>query len=156
MFKDAMNQVMHIEDPREIGQNYQLFLPVMMNYPVRYIPEITSYCVVHNDSHSHSPKTFEQRIRILDVTHNTLNSIASRIKAKEQDREWLKSIIKEYDGKNRLSVLQQFRRNDGLTDIVYHLKRLGCYDWAARKMVLKIKYPFFKKVGDRIWKWKNR
>ena len=43
MFKDAMNNNMQIEVVREIGQNYQLFIPMLFNYPVRYIPSIVSY-----------------------------------------------------------------------------------------------------------------
>lgn len=156
MFKDSMPDELRIETPREIGQNYQLFIPIMIKYPVRYIEDILSYCVVHNDSHSHSRKTYEQKMHILDVATETLNSIANRLSTNDSDRNWFRSKVAEYDCKNRLDVMQHYRRSDGLDNVVALLKNLHSYDAAARKMVLKIKYPSIKRLGDRIWKWKNK
>ena len=156
MFRDSMPDPPHIETPREIGQNYQLFLPIMFRYPVSYIPDILGYYVVHNDSHSHTRKTFEQKMHIMDVANATLNSISDRIKVDDGERAWFKSKIAEYDCKNRLNVLQHYRRKDGLHQIIGKMRQMGCYDAAAKKMVLKIRYPFIKRLADSLWKRKNR
>ena len=156
MFKDAMKNVMHIEEPREIGQNYQMFIPIILNYPVNYIPEVTAYCVIHGDSHSHSKKSFEQKIHIQDVTTETLTSIAGRIKVDEADLKWFIHKIEEYDGKNRLEILQHHKRSDGLREIISELKNAGAYDSASRRIVLKIKYPFLKKISDCIWRLRRK
>ncbi|MBO4571262.1 MAG: glycosyltransferase family 2 protein [Bacteroidales bacterium] len=156
MLRDSMNGVMQIEAPREIGQNYQLYIPILFNYPVAYVPDILGYYVVHDNSHSHSKKTFEQKLHIQDVATETLKSIAGRIKADETDREWFLRKIEEYDGKNRLDILQHHRRSDGLKGIIDGLKSIGAYDKAARKMVLKIRYPFLKKISDRLWRLRRR
>ena len=156
MFKEAMNNNLIIEEVREIGQNYQLFIPIMYKYPVRYIPDVVSYCVVHNDSHSHSKKDFEQKIHILDVANSTLNSISDRIQIDANEKKWFKRKIAEYDCKNRLEVLQHHHRKESLSEIVRKLKNVGAYDSTARKMVLKIRYPFIKKMGDRLWRLRNK
>lgn len=156
MFKNAMNGVMHIEEVREIGQNYQLFLPILFNYPVIFIPEMLSFCVIHPDSHSHSQKSFGQMIHIQDVTNETLHHIADRIVISKEDKAWFKEKIAEYYFKNRLELLHHYHRKDGLVEIVSQLKQLDAYDISSRKKVLKIKYPFIKKMGDSLWKLKNR
>ena len=156
MFRDSMPNPLQIEAPREIGQNYQLFIPIMFKYPTYYIPDVLGYYVVHSDSHSHSRKTFEQKLHIQDVAMETLKSIANSIKADEADRKWLMRKIEEYDGKNRLEILQHHKRSDGLRGIISGLKNAGVYDSASRKMVLKIKYPFLKKIGDRLWRMRRR
>lgn len=156
MFRESMPETIQIETPREIGQNYQLFIPIMFKYPVKYLSDVLSYYVVHSDSHSHRRKTYEQRIHILDVSALTLNSIADRLCTGEEDIRWFKNKIEEYDCKNRLEVLQHCRRLDDLSEIVSRLKSVGCYDASVRKIVLKIKYPFAKKVGDRIWRLKYK
>ncbi len=156
MFRDSMPEPPHIETPREIGQNYQLFLPIMFRYPTAYFPDILGYYVVHNDSHSHSKKTFEQKLHIQDVAKETLNSISGRLKTDEGMRTWFKSKIEEYDCKNRLEILQHYQRKDGLPEIIDKLKSIDAYDSSARKMVLKIKYPVLKKWGDRLWRLRNK
>ena len=156
MFKEAMNNNLQIEEVREIGQNYQLFIPIIVKYPVNYIPEVVSYCVVHSDSHSRSKKTFEQKMHIMDVTKATLINISDRLPIDDMEHQWLNTKIVEYDCKNRLDVLQHYQRKDGLSGIIYELKQIGEYDSAARKLFLKIKYPIVKKVGDCIWKLRNK
>jgi glycosyltransferase involved in cell wall biosynthesis len=156
MFREAMNSPIHIEEVREIGQNYQLFIPIIFKYPVRYIPDILAYCVVHQDSHSHSRKSFEQKLHIQDVATQTLNSISDRLNVNENERIWFKSKITEYDCKARLEIHQHHRRKDQLRPLVKKMKQLGCYDSTARKMVLKIQYPFVKCVADFVWKRKKK
>lgn len=156
MFRASMPDTLQIETPREIGQNYQLFIPIMFNYPVKYVPDVLGYYVVHNDSHSRTRKTFDKKYHIQDVAKETLSSIADRLKTKEEEIEWFRSKIEEYDCKNRLEILQHHKRMDGLDEIVGKMKERGCYDAAAKKMVLKIKHPFIKKVGDTIWKIRNK
>ncbi len=156
MFRDAMPVPLQIETPREIGQNYQLFLPIIFKYPTRYVPDILGYYVVHKDSHSHTPKSFEQKLHSQDVATETLYHIADRLKVDENERTWFKGKIAEYDCRKRLEICQHHGKNEGLNGIIAQLKNMGCYDATAKRMVLKIKYPFLKKTSDFIWKLKNR
>lgn len=156
MFRDSMPDPPQIETPREIGQNYQLFLPIMFKYPTCYVPDMLGYYIVHQDSHSHARKTFEQRLHIQDVATATLGSIADRIKVDEQERSWFKAKIAEYDCKNRLDILQHHQRKEYLDEIVQKMKNNGCYDAQAQKMVLKIHYPVIKRISDRLWKLRNK
>lgn len=155
MFRASMPEPLQIETPRVIGQNYQLFLPIMFNYPVRYIPDILGYYVLHSDSHSHVKKTFEQKLIIQNVIKDTLYSIAGRLKTDEEEVEWFKSKIDEYDCKNRLNILQHHQRRDGLRGIINRMKEIKCYDAVAKRMVLKIRYPAIKRISDLIWKARN-
>ena len=156
MFRDSMSEPLQIETPREIGQNYQLFIPIMFKYPTHYIPAVLGYYVVHSDSHSHSRKTFEQKLHIQDIATQTLNSVAERIKVEEDERKWFKAKIAEFDCKNRLEIHQHHHRKDQLSVIVKRLKQMGCYDTASRKMVLKIRYPIIKRLADYFWRKKNK
>lgn len=157
MFLDSMPDPPQIETPREIGQNTQLFLPLMFKYPVKYVPDVLGYYVIHADSHSHQKKSFEQMMHIRDVSTQTLYSIADRLRVDDEELlSWFRSKIAEYDCKNRLEVMQHYRRSDGLQEIVSRLKRMGAYDTSARKKVLKIKYPMIKQIGDYLWRIKNK
>lgn len=157
MFRDSMPNPPQIETPREIGQNGQLFIPVMLKYPVKYVPDMFGYYVLHADSHSHQRKSFEQMMHIRDVSTQTLYSIADRLRIDDEELcSWFHSKIAEYDCKKRLEVMQHYRRSDGLDKVVAELKKMSCFDAVARKMVLKIKYPIIKKWSDKIWKLRNR
>ena len=96
-------------------------------------------------------------MHIRDVASETLYSIADRLRIEDPELiVWFRNRIVEYDCKNRLDVMQHYRRDDGLDKVVAELKKLNCYDASARKMVLKIKYPLIKKLGDKVWKLRNR
>lgn len=156
MFRDSMPNPPQIESPREIGQNYQLFIPIMFKHIIKYVPDVLGYYIVHKDSHSRSKKTFEQKLHILDVAKATLLSISDRIDVDEAERIWFKDKIAEYDCKNRLDTMQHYKKKDGLEEIIHKMKEQGCYDSASRKMMLKIRYPIFKRIADFIWNKKNR
>lgn len=156
MFLDSMPDPPQIEAPREIGQNYQLFIPIMFRHETKYVPDVLGYYVVHKDSHSRARKSFEQKIHIQDVAKDTLYSIADRMKINEPEVKWFKGKIEEYDCKNRLNILQHYRRKDGLSVILARLKESGRFDAEAKKMALKIKYPVIKELGDLIWRFRNK
>ena len=157
MFLDSMPDPPQIETPREIGQNTQLLLPMMFKYPVKYVPDFFGYYVIHNDSHSRQKKTFEEMMHIRDVSTKTLYSIADRLRVDNEELvSWFRSKIAEYDCKNRLEVMQHYRRSDGLQVIVEKLRSIGAFDASAKRKVMKIKYPVIKSLGDIIWKLKNK
>lgn len=79
MFKDAMPNPLQIEAPREIGQNYQLLLPIVYKYPVGYINDICYYYVVRRDSHSHVRHTYEDQKAIIGVIQRTLLNITKEL-----------------------------------------------------------------------------
>ena len=157
MFLDSMPDPPQIETPREIGQNAQLFLPMMFKYSVKYVPDILGCYVIHHDSHSHQKKSFDQMMHIRDVSTQMFYSVSDRLRIDDKELlSWFKSSIAEYDCRNRLEVMQHYRRKDGLEDTIAKLKEMGCYDASARKKVLKIKYPFFKRIGDIIWELRHK
>lgn len=156
MFRESMPSDLQIEEVRAIGQNFQLFIPIMFGYPVKFVPDVLSFCVIHKDSHSRVSTTYEQKLHIQEVGRDTLYSIAKRLKVDEEQRRWFLSKIDEYDCKCRLNILQHHKRRDGLSEIISKMKKSGYYDAAARKMVLKIKYPVLKRLGDRLWRIKNK
>lgn len=156
MFRNSMPDSLQIETPREIGQNYQLFLPIMFNYPVKYMTEDLAYYVVHNDSHSRKRKSCSEKLHAQDVAKDTLYRIAGQLIINDKEKEWFKCKIEEYDCKNRLEILQHYKKKEGLEEIIGKMKSLGCYDSGARKMVMKIKYPILKKAADRIWEFRNK
>ena len=157
MFLASMPDPPQIETPREIGQNTQLFIPIMFKYPVKYVPDVLGYYVIHADSHSHQKKTFEQMMHIRDISTQTLYSIAGRLRIDDEELlSWFRSKIAEYDCKNRLEVMQHYRRNDGLNEIIEKLRRMGAFDASAKRKVMKIKYPVFKTLGDKIWQLRSK
>ena len=156
MFRDSMPVPPQIETPREIGQNYQLFIPIMFEHKTKYVQDILGYYVTHSDSHSNSSRTYEQRMRAQDVAYQTLNCVSERVNINDDEKIWFKRKILEYDCKNRLNLMQQYQKNKDCGIVVSKMKEAGMYDFVARKMVLKIKYPFMKELGDLIWKFRNK
>lgn len=43
---------LQIQDPREIGQNFQLIMPIAYKYPIGYIDDYLYYYLVRKSSHS--------------------------------------------------------------------------------------------------------
>lgn len=155
MFRSAMPDPLKIDAPREIGQNTQLFMPMMFRYPVRYVKDVLGYYVFHTDSHSHVAKNFEQRLHIVDVSVDVLNGIAEGLRVDRDTAEWFRHKICEYGLKSRLRVMHECRCDDGLEDTIELLRSSGCYDMEARRMVCKMKYPVLRKAGDLLWKLRH-
>lgn len=146
MFRDAMPS-MKIQAPREIGQNYQLMLPIAYKYPCGYIDEYLYHYSVRMDSHSHLKWKFEERMNIIEnVSYNVLNNIAESIEQDLEKLSGIKRIINIHKYKGQLSVLLQYKRKDGLENIVKELRNLDAYDETSYKKYLQIRYPALRYI----------
>ena len=148
MFYDAMPS-MQIQAPREIGQNYQLLLPIAYKYPCGYIDEYLYYYSMRLDSHSHIEWQFEDRMNIIEnISYSVLNNIAESIEHDNEKLSRIKRTINIHKLKSQLSILLKYRRNDYLKDIILQLKNMDAYDEASHRMYLYIKYPVLRFVPE--------
>lgn len=144
MFRDAMPS-MQIQAPREIGQNYQLLLPIAYKYPCGYIDAYLYYYSVRLDSHSHMKWKFEDRMNIIEnISYSVLNNIAEAIEPDYVKLSSIKKTINIHKFKKQLSTLLQYKRRDGLDNIVTELKKMNAYDQTSHRLYLQIKYPIIR------------
>lgn len=145
MFRDAMPS-MQIQAPREIGQNYQLMLPIAYKYPCGYIDEYLYHYTVRPNSHSRLKWSFEESIRIVnEVVYGVLNDIAESIEKDANKLKDIKRIIYIHKLQSSLKVLMQYQRKDSIGKIADQLKQCGAYDSSTRHKVRLIKYPLYRK-----------
>jgi len=147
MFRDSMPS-MQIQAPREIGQNYQLLLPIASKYPCGYIDDYLYYYTVRKDSHSHIKWTFEEKIHIIkDISFNVLINIVDSLKLPKEKIDGLNRIVKVKCLKKQLNALLEYNRKDYVDSIKLELISLDAYDLYSRFKVAMIKYPIISKFG---------
>lgn len=149
MFKDSMPEPLQIESPREIGQNFQLVLPIAFKYPIGYIDEYLFYYSVRLDSHSREKHPFEKQNKIFDISEHVLTSIANKLQySDDSERTRVNRAIQMRTLNSKLTCLFDYKRTDGLDEIITELKKNAAYKVAQRKTALLVKYPalryFFK------------
>lgn len=144
MFRDAMNKPLKIQSPREIGQNFQLLLPIAYKYPVGYIDEYLFFYSVRKGSHSRVTHSFEEKMRIVDISYDVLTNIAKDIEKEPVAREKILRVINTRILKNRIKLLLIYKQKDNLSTYVKSLKGIGSYDRDARITYLSIKYPILR------------
>lgn len=89
---------LHIYESKE-GQNWQLMLPLAYTCKYDYLDEVLFKYVVHDDSHSHSKRNYEQEINRRDNFYilqvETINKIVGM--NKEEKKYWRKfAEIRKY------------------------------------------------------------
>lgn len=155
MFREAMPS-MQIQAPREIGQNYQLLLPIAYKYPCGYIDDYLYYYSVRLDSHSHIKWSFEDKMRIVDkISFEVLNNIAEGIEKDVIKLSELKKMIYIHKLKTQLNVLLLYKRKDNINKIVSELKENKALDKNSKMMIYRIKYPilnYLVAIKNRIFK----
>ena len=144
MFRKAMPKNLQIDAPREIGQNFQMLLPIVYQYPYGYIDDVTYLYTVRPTSFSHVKFTFEERMHINEVMKRVLYHIADNIEKNEARSSVIKTAIDIRLSKAKLWELYYYHRSDRLDEIVNFLKEKGEYNKNLRKVSLKIRFPILR------------
>lgn len=144
MFRKVMPNPLHIEAPREIGQNFQLLLPISYFYKCIYIDEILYYYTVRHNSHSRQKHTYEQSLRIIEISYDVLFNICQHITKNKTEMQFCEKIINERILNSYMRAMVTYGKKDKLASCVmtsqkYHipLKRIDLY---------KIKFPILYKL----------
>ncbi len=144
MFRDAMPS-MQIQAPREIGQNYQLLLPIAYKYPHGYIDDYLYYYTIRSNSHSHIKWSYDEKMHIVkNVSYNVLINIINSIETSTEKLYDLTRIVKIHCLEAQLNVLLQYNRKDNVLNIKKELIRLGGYDNICAYKFKQITNPIYK------------
>lgn len=93
MFRDSMPKPLQIAAPREIGQNFQLILPIAYKYPVGYLDDYLYFYLIRPNSHSRTKHTYEQILKNWGVAHDVLSSVADDIERDSAKRKHIQNLI---------------------------------------------------------------
>ncbi len=146
MFRDVMPNPLQIEAPREIGQNFQLLLPIAYKYPIGYIDDVTYFYTVRETSHSHLKHSFDEHMQILDISKKVLYHIAEHVEKKEKECKKIKNAIDVRISKAIINKMYLYHRTDHLDDEINCLKKNRSYTREIQKTAFQIKYPAFRFV----------
>lgn len=153
-FREVMPNPLRIEAPREVGQNYQLLIPVIYHYPYGVIDDICYIYYFIRNSHSHINSTFEQSIHKIEVSQYVLNSILNRLNPKQCDVDTIKTAILRRKILSYLNSLDIYNRKDGISDIKLEFESLHIKDKYIERKILYVKYPILKQIFNFIHKLK--
>lgn len=113
---DQVNPEHDIYVHRKAGQNVQMMLPLAQNFPCWQLPEVSGYYLIRANSHSHSQKTFANRIEYEDICEQVVLNTLSRIKA---DDAALTYIKQQYAWKRILIA----KKHAPLTSVITYVKK---------------------------------
>lgn len=162
MFRDSMPKPLKIQDPREIGQNYQLMIPISYKYPYGLIDDVLYIYSVRQGSHSHIKHTFEERNHIINIAKNVLCGIAADIEPNIEKREYIMNIIRKRNVLVRLEAMEQYHRKDFLIQITKELNdlklmnmsmkiRIQCIRHSSIYFCVKTLRTIKRIIADRLW-----
>lgn len=146
MFRASMPDSMQIESPREIGQNYQLLLPIIFYYPVGYIEDICYIYTVRKGSHSRINHTFEEDKRIVDIAQRVLKNIVSNLKIDDNKSAKIDKTLEIHKLRSYVRIMLKHRRKDFLEKVESAVTKNGIKDKEIRKGLLRIKYPMINLI----------
>ena len=155
MFREAMPYPLRIQAPREIGQNFQLLLPISFKYPIGYIDDYLFYYSVRNDSHSRITHKFEEWNRILDIADDVLKKIAYSLETDNQTRTNIINAINARTARFKLYNLLDHKRKDCIDDYVKILKKTGFYQRSDALLVFKVRHLLLRYMISFIEKMKK-
>ena len=142
---------LHIYEGRQ-GQNWQLMLPVSFCSEVGYIDEVLFKYVIHSDSHSHSERTYEQRIQRANEFEKLICETIKFIPEISNDicNYWCTiTKIKYARIKLRLSYIYKIKNeNKKYFNILLKLKAINIFDY-------KIPFIIKLKIGNLYRSIKN-
>ncbi len=93
MFVDSMPKPLQIVSPREIGQNFQLILPIAYKYPIGYIDDFLYYYLIRKGSHSRTKHTYKQSIHNWEIAKSVLLSVAKDVEEDYIKRKYIQDLI---------------------------------------------------------------
>lgn len=148
MFKDVLPS-MQIQAPKEIGQNFQLLLPIAYKYPCGYIDEYLYFYSKRSNSHSHNKLTFEDKMRIIkNVSYPVLKNIIQNIEPDVDKRNSLERFLLIRRLRREISTMYIYKRNDNFEQVYKQLLLLGGVDQQTKWYAKSIRHPFYR----YIWK----
>lgn len=148
MFRDAMPKPLQIQAPREIGQNYQLLLPIAYKYPHAYIDDVCYIYTIRHDSHSHIRYNFQQRLLIIDIAQDVLKNIVEFLKMTPAQKLEIEKVVLLHKLRNQLDAMYQCRRRDFIFEVEKQIKILGGCDAITKRLIQRVKYPALRFLFD--------
>ena len=103
-FREVMPKPLQIFSPREVGQNYQLLLPIAFKYPYGIMDDVLYIYSVRQGSHSRTKKTYKEKLHKIDVIRQTLENVVEGITCSQEDKEALQRCIDARINRLRLEV----------------------------------------------------
>ena len=143
MFRKVMPNPIKIEAPREIGQNFQLLLPIVYKYPVGYIDDICYYYVIRKNSHSHTRKSYEQLERKAKIANHTLKKITSALTNNPNEIEKINAAIHYRFLLTRLNNIYTYPNKENLNLIISEIYKYNYIDYRTKQLIRRIKYPLY-------------
>ena len=145
------------------GQNWQLILPLAYSYKCGYIEEVHFYCVAHDDSHSRTERSYEERIKrndnfvvLLTETIRRLVDMPNKEKQKWISKVYIKHSIKKMEIAKRNKKRQDYKciKNELNTYVKEYHMQLFYFAYVLRNKVSIIRriYSKIKKYFLKIQK----
>lgn len=70
-----------------VGQNWQLLLPLAYNFKCGYIPKVLCYYLIHNDSHSHCDRKLSDELERWNNQETLLRTLIDEIVVDENEKK---------------------------------------------------------------------
>lgn len=159
MFRDAMPNPLRIHAPREIGQNFQLLLPIVYKYPTGYIDDVCYYYVVREKSHSRTKHTYDEWVHILNISEETLRKVTSGLSNEKDRREEINNLITHRIYKMHLEKVIEYRVYRNCDEYIKKIKATNIKDEYIEILIKRIKsplYDFFFRLRGKIRQLKSQ
>lgn len=145
MFRET-NPSMNYPYPKEVGQDFQMLLPISYKYNACYSDIVSFRYVIRSSSHSHSKKTEAESIRKYEIAKTLLYQIMDLIKFKTLDDR----IKAEYNIEYRFNLWMadigiQYRNKSLFFKHVKMIDKSEIPKYIKREMLFQ-KYPFLRKL----------
>jgi glycosyltransferase involved in cell wall biosynthesis len=150
MFRDVMPKPLQIQAPREIGQNYQLLLPMAYKYPAGYLEDVLYYYLVRIDSHSREKHSYEYDINRSSVAVNVLTNIVNSLEMSKSDYAHYMDVLKQYRLNGICKIMLTHHRSDNSNEAIAIAKLLNIYNGSLKRKIYYIKYPVYR-LAQRIY-----
>lgn len=144
MFRKVMPSPPEILAPREIGQNFQLFLPLAYKYPVGYIDKYLYFYLVRKNSHSRQKHTFQQSMHNWDVAKYVLDSITDDIEKDIKQQTEIKNLINIRYYRERMYLCYKYNKKNEAKENLHKLIKFESNGKLMCKLMLHIKHPVLR------------
>ena len=145
-FKES-NPKQDFPHPREIGQNFQMLLPISYKYKACYTNVVSFRYVIRANSHSHAKETKEQSIAKHQIGKKLLQDLTSIIPFESEagKQETLRVIEWRY-----LRWLMEIGMEYGDFELYKHAfrqaKKMGETDWHTELEYIRFKFPLINHI----------
>lgn len=139
------NTMLEFPHPREIGQDFQMLLPICYKYKACFCPIVSFRYVIRSDSHSHVHKTKEESIHKYGVARKLLYELLDIIPF-DNDEDRKKTILCIEWRFNHWMLDIGIQYNDNMLYQKYYdiIRTTEQPEWNYRKAFYIFKYPCIK------------